>query len=76
LRPAVYRRKTRHIILAEEEISDVSLATFFVFDKETAGARSVLVSLPGTEAAADEAAADEPRGCGGGCLWIAGVRVC
>ena len=28
---------SHEIILAEEEISDVSLATFYVFDKETAG---------------------------------------
>ena len=29
------------MILAEEEISDVSLSTFYVFDKENAGARSL-----------------------------------
>ena len=36
-------QNTAPVILAEEEISDVSLATFFVFDKEMAGARSVRV---------------------------------
>ena len=28
--------KANHIILSEEEVSDVSLATFYVFDKERA----------------------------------------
>ena len=28
---------SHEIILSEEEISDVSLATFYVFDKESAG---------------------------------------
>ena len=31
------RRAGQEIILGEEEISDVSLATFFVFDKENPG---------------------------------------
>ena len=31
-------RNTAPVLLAEEEISDVSLATFYVFDKENAGA--------------------------------------
>jgi hypothetical protein len=30
--------QSREIFLGEEEISDVSLATFYVFDKENAGA--------------------------------------
>ena len=33
-------QNTAPVILAEEEISDVSLSTFYVFDKENAGARS------------------------------------
>ena len=37
-------QNTAPVILAEEEISDVSLATFFVFEKEMAGARSVRVA--------------------------------
>ena len=51
-------QNTAPVILAEEEISDVSLAAFFVFDKEMAGARSVRVAAD-TEGAATEAAADE-----------------
>jgi len=44
----------RHeLILAEEELSDVSLATFFVFDKE-----NTAVFRPNIQFA---------RGCGGGC---------
>ena len=31
-------QNTAPVILAEEEISDISLATFYVFDKENAGA--------------------------------------
>src|SRR4029077_3463797 len=35
VRLAIWRRRTPHrVILGEEEISDVSLATFYVFDKE------------------------------------------
>ena len=37
-------QNTAPVILAEEEISGVSLAAFFVFDKEMAGARSVRVA--------------------------------
>jgi hypothetical protein len=57
--------ETAPIILADEEISDVSLSTFYVFDKENAGERSVRVAAHGGcghggcggyEAAADEAA--------------------
>ena len=45
---------SRPVLLGEEEISDVSLATFYVFDKESA------VSLkPGVQLARG--------GCGGGC---------
>src|SRR3984893_5439043 len=46
-------QNTAPVILAEEEISDVSLSTFYVFDKENAGARSVRVAAHG--------------GCGRGC---------
>jgi hypothetical protein len=34
-------QNTAPVILAEEEISDVSLLTFYVIDKENAGARSI-----------------------------------
>jgi len=45
-------QKTAPVMLAEEEISDVSLATFYIFDKENAGP-------PGLKLAA--------KGCGHGC---------
>lgn len=44
------------ITLGEEEISDVSLATFFVFDKENAGAHRSGYNLPEDAEAAAEAA--------------------
>jgi len=48
------------IMLSEEEISDVSLGTFYVFDKENAG-------KPGEQYA--------QRGCGG-CRGCRGCRSC
>jgi hypothetical protein len=53
-------QNTTPVILAEEEISDVSLATFFVFDKENA-------RHPGLQLA---------RGCGHGCGHGCGCRGC
>ena len=47
---------SRQIFLGEEEISDVSLATFYVFDKENAG-----LLKPGVHLARGGG------GCGGGC---------
>src|SRR5260370_8364547 len=51
--------------LTEEEISDVSLATFYVFDKENTGSLRGFVQ--------------EARGCGcrgcGGCIGSTGSRV-
>jgi len=53
-RRPISRSGARHeLILAEEELSDVSLATFFVFDKE-----NTAVFRPNIQFA---------RGCGGGC---------
>jgi hypothetical protein len=52
--PARNTPVSHEFILAEEEISDVSLATFYVFDKENAGALR-----PGVQLARG--------GCGGGC---------
>src|SRR3974390_3250188 len=55
----------RHaIFLGEEEISDVSLATFYVFDKENAGAPRL-----------GQQVAWGCRGCGG-CRGCAGCRGC
>jgi hypothetical protein len=55
---------SHEIILAEEEISDVSLATFYVFDKETAG-----TFRPGLRLAMGGScgACGGCGGCGGGC---------
>ena len=52
---------SHEIILAEEEISDVSLATFYVFDKETAGTfrPGLRLAMGGNCGACG--------GCGGGC---------
>src|ERR1700688_41051 len=52
--PAPNTGVSHEITLAEEEISDVSLATFYVFDKENAGALRPGVQLV-------------RGGCGGGC---------
>ena len=49
-------KETAPVILAEEEISDVSLSTFYVFDKENAGTHR-----PGVQLAARAGG----RGCGG-----------
>jgi hypothetical protein len=54
---------SHEIILGEEEISDVSLATFYVFDKENVGA-----FRPGVRLAAG--------GCSGACGGCAGCGGC
>jgi hypothetical protein len=63
------------ITLGEEEISDVSLATFYVFDKENAG-----TSRPGVQLArACGGCGCGGRGCGGwhrGCGGCRGCRGC
>ena len=59
------------ITLGDEEIADVSLATFYVFDKENAGSLRGLVQ---------EARGCGCRGCGGrgcrGCRGCGGCRGC
>ena len=52
---------SHEIILAEEEISDVSLATFYFFDKENAG-----TFRPGLRLAMG-GSCGACSGCGGGC---------
>ena len=56
---------SKEITFGEEEIADVSLATFYVFDKENVG-----TSEPGVQLA--------HRGCGGchGCRGCRGCRGC
>jgi hypothetical protein len=73
----------RHeIALGDEEISDVSLATFYVFDKENAGASQLGQGLKlaaggcrgcGGCGGCRGCAA---RGCGGGCRGCGCVRGC
>jgi hypothetical protein len=53
------------ITLGEEEIADVSLATFYVFDKENVG-----TSRPGVQLAMRGGGGC--RGCGGGCRGCGG----
>src|SRR5580704_5110810 len=64
---------SHEITLNEEEVSDVSLATFHVFDKETAG-----TPMLGEKYA--RGCGCGCRGCGGGCgcggLWIGGCGGC
>ena len=62
--PANNMPNSTRVLLAEEEISDVSLSTFYVFDKESA-------RLPGVQFAAGHGCGG--HGCGGrGC----GARGC
>src|SRR4029077_13313170 len=62
--PAATVGPTAHeILLGEEEISDVSLATFYVFDKENVGTSEPAVQLA------------RRRGCGG-CRGCRGCRGC
>ena len=53
------------ITLSEEEVSDVSLATFYVFDKENAGALRPGVQL--VRGGGCGCGGGGCRGCGGGC---------
>jgi hypothetical protein len=55
---------SQQVTLAEEEISDVSLATFHVFDKEQVGAHRQRVRLA------------MAAGCGGGCMGCGGCGGC
>jgi hypothetical protein len=59
-------------MLDEEEISDVSLATFYLFDKDDLGA-----SRPGIQQTAFRGGCGCGHGCGGGgCRGCGGVRGC
>ena len=63
LQPTSNLGPSREFTLGEEEISDVSLATFYVFDKENAGSLKGMVQ--------------EARGCRcGGCRGCRGCRGC
>ena len=67
---------SHEITLGEEEISDVSLATFYVFDKENAGTSRPGVQLAGRGCGGCRGCRG-CGGCGGGCcFWVGPVRVC
>jgi hypothetical protein len=55
-------------VLSEEEMADVSLATFYVFDRETFGS--------GLQMARGCGGCGGCRGCGGGCRGCGGFRGC
>jgi hypothetical protein len=57
---------SHHVFLGEEEITDVSLATFYVFDKEYAGPLEPSVQL------ARGGGCGCGHGCGGGCRGCGG----
>jgi hypothetical protein len=59
------------LTLGEEEISDVSLATFHLFDKENLGN-----SRPGIQLAVRACGGGCGCGHGGGCRGCGGVRAC
>jgi hypothetical protein len=56
--PPTLLSQSHELFLGEEELSDVSLATFYVFDKENAGAPPLAQQLK---------LAAGKGGCGGGC---------
>jgi hypothetical protein len=58
-------------MLDEEEISDVSLATFYLFDKDNLG-----TSQTGIQQTAFRGGCGCGHGCGGGCRGCGGVRGC
>ena len=66
------------VILAEEEISDVSLSTFYVFDKENAGTHRPGVHLAARACGRGCGGCAVRRGCGGcgGCAVHRGCRGC
>ena len=61
---------SRQVFLGEEEITDVSLATFYVFDKESAGSLKPGVQL------ARGGCGGGGCGCGHGCGGGGGCRGC
>src|ERR1700724_4914171 len=69
--PAVSTQNASPVILAEEEISDVSLSTFYVFDKENAHRPGLQLAAHGGGHGCGHGCAS--RGCGHGGGW-AGER--
>jgi hypothetical protein len=58
---------SHQIFLGEEEISDVSLATFYVIDKENADPLKPPVQLARGGGCGGHGCGGSGRGCGGGC---------
>ena len=61
---------SHEITLGEEEIADVSLATFYVFDKENTAAARNGVQIAWRAAAVAAEAAEACGGCRGGVSWL------
>jgi len=67
-----------NLLLGEEEISDVSLSTFYVFDRENAGNLKLGVQLArggcgrcgGCRGCGGRGCGRGCGGCGGGCGWV------
>jgi hypothetical protein len=76
--PAQKIAPNHEITLGEEEMSDVSLATFYVFDKESMqGSRGVKVAAGcGRCGGCGGCGRGCGRGCGGGWRGCAGCRGC
>jgi hypothetical protein len=64
--------QSREMFLGEEEISDVSLATFYVFDKENTGAPPLAQKLRLARCARGRGCACGRGGACGGCGGCAG----
>ena len=63
----------QRFVLGEEEMADVSLATFHLFDKENVGSGVQLARAGGCRGCAARGCA--ARGCGGGCRGCRGCAV-
>jgi hypothetical protein len=66
----------REITLSEQEISDVSLGTFFVFDKESVGAKAGQQYARGCGRGCGGCRGCGGRGCGRGCRGCRGCGGC
>jgi hypothetical protein len=68
---------SQEIMLGEEEIADVSLATFYVFDKESTGSlRGMVQEARGCGRCGGCRGCRGCRGCGGGCRCYGGCAGC
>jgi hypothetical protein len=76
---------TAPAILGEEEMSDVSLATFYVFDKENAGAHRSGAQFAAQQGGCKQGGCKQggckqggckQGGCGGCCIGVGPLRVC